>query len=190
MNYYQFQGSKTLLVLFHGTGGDEHDLVPLAKQIDPQASILSLRGEVSENGMNRFFKRTSFGVFDLENVKEEAKKIHTFLQEKTKEYERIIYIGYSNGANMIGAMMQLFGNTIPYAILLHPMQVLPDSKPIQSSVCITYGTQDTMITPEQTKKFIEFLEQQGAAVTTLSFAHGHQISVQEIDSVKRWYESL
>lgn len=109
IHYYKRaeEGKKTFLLL-HGTGGDEMDLVPLANMIDEGNGILSIRGNVSEHGMNRFFRRFSEGVFDEEDIKNRSEEISDFILEASEKYGfdpvNLIALGYSNGANMIAAM--------------------------------------------------------------------------------------
>lgn len=119
------------LVLFHGTGGTEEDLIPVGKRIDPKANILSLRGTVNEQGMLRFFKRLDKGVFDEDDIKIRAEEIVKFLETASKEYgfnlDHLTGIGYSNGANIMAAIYYLHGNIFSKAILFHAMVPLKDS---------------------------------------------------------------
>ena len=183
MKYYTEKGDTTLIVVFHGTGGDEHDLIQLVRLLHPTAFLLSLRGEVEEQGMLRFFKRLSPGVFDEENVREEAAKIKTFLADKLVEYSRVIFLGYSNGANMIGVLLQLYPSLVSEAVLLHPMQVLADPVSSSARVAITYGLHDTMIPASASKRYADFLQNQGCIVTTLAFESGHEVTQKEIEQV-------
>lgn len=185
---FEKNGNSTVFVLFHGTGGDEQDLVPLASFIDSDASLVSLRGEVSEYGMLRFFRRLQPGVFDEESILSEAKKIHDFLQPKITVFEKVIFLGYSNGANMIGALMQLYPELVSHAILLHPMLALEKPFRLQASVIVTYGETDMMITPEQTKELIIRMKEGGVSVSEFSFNGGHEISHKELETVKEEYK--
>ncbi|HEY4579273.1 MAG TPA: carboxylesterase, partial [Savagea sp.] len=103
-HFFKGQAHRPVYLLLHGTGGTEHDLIPLAKQLDAQASILTVRGEVQENGMSRFFKRIAEGVFDLEDLKLRTERLYVFIQEAAKQYqfsvEDVVLVGYSNGANI------------------------------------------------------------------------------------------
>lgn len=183
--------SDTLFVLFHGTGGDEHDLVPLAQMIDNAASILSLRGHIDENGMKRFFKRVSPGVFDTNHVKEQATLIYNYIQELNifSQFSSIYFIGYSNGANVISVIMQLHPDFIPNAFLLHPMLIVNESKPLTSNILVTYGEFDQMILKSETLEMISFLKKHGATITSQSFQAGHEITPQEIQFIQSYYNS-
>ena len=103
--------SKPVLLLLHGTGGNELDLLPLAEIVDPEASVLSVRGNVLENGMPRFFRRLAEGIFDEEDLIFRTKELNEFLDEAAKEYKfdrnNIVAIGYSNGANIAKLIIPL-----------------------------------------------------------------------------------
>ena len=124
IHYYQKGTAPRTLVLFHGTGGTEEDLVSIGHMLDPEAHILSLRGEVNENGMNRFFKRLAEGVFDEEDLTMRAKQILKEIEELLARYElretALHSAGYSNGANMIAGMLYLYGDVFQKSVLFQP----------------------------------------------------------------------
>lgn len=101
---YQAGTNDVTLLLLHGTGGNEFDLLPLAKHIDPNANVLSVRGNVLEYGMPRFFKRLAMGVFDMDSLAEETEALYQFVDDASKQYNfnraNVIPVGYSNGANI------------------------------------------------------------------------------------------
>jgi len=117
--------SKPTLLLLHGTGGTEHDLLPIAEIIDPNASVLSVRGNVSENGMPRFFKRLAEGVFDEKDLIFRTKELYDFLDEAAEKYAldraNMYAIGYSNGANIAASLLFHYKDVLKGAILHHPM---------------------------------------------------------------------
>lgn len=117
--------SRPTLLLLHGTGGNEHDLLPLAEIIDKDANVLSVRGNVLENGMPRFFKRLAEGVFDEEDLIFRTTELNNFLDEAAEKYEfdrtNITAVGYSNGANIAASLMFHYENALKTAILHHPM---------------------------------------------------------------------
>jgi len=184
--------SKKVLVLLHGTGADEHDLLPLAQQVAPEHRYLSLRGNVNENGMNRFFKRISFGVFDEENIRNEAQKladfIQTFIKDNSLTTNDVTFLGFSNGANMILALLMLHPQVVSKAVLLHPMMPLEETKIdlSQHKIAISYGETDQMITPQQSKQVITFLENAGVEVATFSHQGGHGVTKEEVMFVKQF----
>ncbi|WP_312653711.1 alpha/beta hydrolase [Proteiniclasticum sp.] len=185
------------LILFHGTGGTEEDLIPLAGMIDPDASILSLRGNVSENGMNRFFRRLSEGIFDEEDIRARAKEIVTFLDETVDEYgidrKSLVGIGYSNGANIIAAMHYLYGDTFTRSILFHPMVPLKAAEKIDLSsvsIFIGAGENDPIVPIENTMKLEDFLSSNGADVTMKKYNKGHSLTIEEVNDATTWYAQI
>src|SRR5437764_8010712 len=136
--------SDRTLVLLHGTGGNERDLLPLGKELDPSASLLSPRGKVLENGMPRFFRRLSEGVFDLEDLKKRTHELADFVISAAKHYKidnkNIVAVGYSNGANIAASMLLLCPETLAAAILFRAMvPLIPESQPDLSSVRVWLG---------------------------------------------------
>src|SRR6476646_8451723 len=122
------------LLLLHGTGGDEHDLLQLGQSLEPEAALLSPRGQVLENGMPRYFRRLSEGVFDVDDLKARANELADWVNEAAKTYNidrgRITAVGYSNGANIASAIMLLRPEILSAAILLRPMMpFMPDELP-------------------------------------------------------------
>src|SRR5512140_359160 len=109
-DFHPGSSSRTLLLL-HGTGGNERDLIPLGRELDPNASLLSPRGKVLENGMPRFFRRIAEGVFDLEDLKSRTNELADFVASSAPHYElaanRVVGVGYSNGANIAASMLLL-----------------------------------------------------------------------------------
>ncbi|HET7290297.1 MAG TPA: alpha/beta hydrolase, partial [Thermodesulfobacteriota bacterium] len=127
-------GSPSTLLLLHGTGGDEESLVPIAERILPGAGILSPRGKVLENGMPRFFRRFSEGVFDLEDLRVRTRELAEFIAKASEIYSfdrnKLIAAGYSNGANIAASVLLSFSRVIPFAVLFHPMvPFVPDVLP-------------------------------------------------------------
>src|ERR1700758_16087 len=115
--------SRTLLLL-HGTGGNERDLIPLGRELDSNAALLSPRGKVLENGMPRFFRRLAEGVFDLEDLKTRTNQLNSFLKAAIREYElgeTLIAVGYSNGANIAASLLLLYPDTLSAAVLFRAM---------------------------------------------------------------------
>ncbi len=182
------------IVVFHGTGGTEQDLIPLAEMIAPRASILSLRGNVSENGMSRFFRRLAEGVFDEEDLVFRTNEIRDFLQEASAQYgfdvSNLVALGYSNGANIAASLMFHFDGAFKGALLHHPMVPmrgldLPDMSGVQ--VFVGAGRNDGMVPAANTEELIGLLEGAGAAVKTNWEHFGHQLTRAEAESARRWF---
>ncbi len=188
---------KPTLLLLHGTGGNEYDLLPLAKQVDAEANVLSVRGNVSENGMPRFFKRLAEGVFDEEDLIFRTKELNEFLDEAALMYEfdreNIMAIGYSNGANIAASLLFHYENTLKGAILHHPMVPrrdidLPDLS--EQSIFIAAGTNDPICLPEESKELLELLEGANATVDIHWEDNGHQLMQTEVSAASNWYAKL
>ena len=187
---------KTLLLL-HGTGGTERDLLGLAKEIDPDASVLSVRGNVLENGMPRFFRRIADGVFDMEDLRFRTNELYDFVNEAAEKYgfnrSNIIAIGYSNGANIAAALMFYKENALAGALLHHPMvpdheATLPNLSGV--NVWIGAGQNDMMCPPEESNTLNAMLTTAGASVHVDWFNYGHQLTMPEVEAAKAWYSSM
>lgn len=191
------EGSKTTLLLLHGTGGNELDLLPVARKIDGDASTLSVRGDVLENGMPRFFRRLAEGVFDEEDLIARTKALNEFLDQSAKAYDfdrdHVIAIGYSNGANIAGSLLFHYQDALKGAILHHPMVPrrgieLPDLS--GKSVFITAGTNDPICPSSESKDLQSLLENANADVDIHWEDNGHQLTISEIEAARNWYLSL
>lgn len=189
------QGKKDAptLLLLHGTGGNEHSLLTIAKSIVPDASILSVRGEVLENGMPRFFRRLAEGVFDEEDLIYRTKQLHQFLDDCAVQYgfdrENVIAIGYSNGANIAASLLFHHVNSLKGAILFHPMVPrrgieLPSLQSVQ--VFIGAGKNDPLCPLEESVDLSNLLQEAGASVELHWENNGHQLSFTEIETAANW----
>jgi len=182
------------LLLLHGTGGDENDLLPLAGRIDPRASILSVRGNVLENGMPRFFRRLAEGVFDEEDLLFRTKELHDFVNKAATDYGfdrgNVVAVGYSNGANIAGSLLFHIENSLKGAILHHPMVPrrgvdLPSLSGIP--VFIGAGRNDPICPPQQSEDLQALMEKAGASVTIHWEHAGHRLTGSEVDAAGQWY---
>ena len=191
------QGSdatRPVLLLLHGTGGNEHDLLPLASIIDPAASLLSVRGNVLENGMPRFFRRLAEGVFDEEDLIFRTKELNAFLDHAAEEYRfersNIVAVGYSNGANIAASLLFHFQDALKGAILHHPMVplrgiALPDLS--GTSIFIAAGTNDPICPRREAEELHQLLNDAGASAAIHWENHGHQLTMSEVEAAKEWY---
>ncbi|WP_166244840.1 alpha/beta hydrolase [Paenibacillus turpanensis] len=187
------QGGITL-ALFHGTGGTERDLLPLAERIDPAASILSVRGNVLENGMPRFFRRLAEGVFDEQDLVFRTGELNDFLTQASAEYgfdrANVVAVGYSNGANIAGSLLFHYPNALRAAILHHPMVPrrglqLPDMTGLP--VFIGAGRNDPICSPQETEELADLLQNAGASVHIHWEHAGHQLTGTEVAAAAEWY---
>ncbi|WP_264449073.1 alpha/beta hydrolase [Bacillus cereus] len=189
--------SKPVLLLLHGTGGNELDLLPLAERIDPKASVLSVRGNVLENGMPRFFRRLAEGIFDEEDLVFRTKELNEFLNEAAKTYEfdrdNIVAVGYSNGANIAASLLFHYENALKGAILHHPMVPrrgieLPNL--VEKAVFIAAGTNDPICSSSESEELKMLLENANANVTMHWENRGHQLTIGEVEKATEWYEKM
>ena len=194
--FLQGQKDQTFLLL-HGTGGNEEDLIPLAKHLDHEANVLSVRGNILEHGMPRFFKRHAMGVFDMDSLAEETKKLYDFLIECAKTYSfdasKVIALGYSNGANIAINLMFSYENPFYKAILFHPMNPNKDANVLNLNgidIFIGAGTNDPMVHTNDTKDLIMILENAKAQVKVHWTNQGHQLNKDEILAAKYWYDKV
>lgn len=194
---YENFNHSPVFVLFHGTGGNEYDLLPLMKLIDKKASILSLRGNVLEHGMPRFFRRLSEGVFDLEDLEFRTKELHEFLIEASTTYQfgmhQLVLMGYSNGANIIGSYLFTYGNHVKNAILFHPMVPRRDREVKELSdvnVFIGAGQNDPICPPQEAHDLQNMLEEKNAKVHLHWESGGHQLTREEVEQARHWFEEL
>jgi predicted esterase len=182
-----------VLLLLHGTGGNEDDLVPLGRDLDPDAALLSLRGNVLENGMPRFFRRLAEGVFDEADVIRRANELADFIPAAAAKYQfdpkRLTALGYSNGANVAAAMLLLRPGTITSAVLLRAMVPLtpaqqPDLAGTRALICS--GKNDPIIPVENAERLTAMLRAAGAEVTLRVEEATHQLMFAEIEAAKKW----
>jgi phospholipase/carboxylesterase len=181
------------LLLLHGTGGNEEDLIPLANMIDPDAAILSPRGKVLENGMPRFFRRIAEGKFDIEDLKFRTAELSDFVSQSSRKYgfdpTSVVAIGYSNGANIAASLLLLRPETLDRAILFRamlPLQVEKSPDLSTKKVFISAGRFDTMIPTDGTIALEKALEEAGAKVTMNWVNSSHSLTQGEIETAREW----
>lgn len=170
------------LLLLHGTGGDEHDLLPLRDHLSPGAAVLSVRGTVLENGMPRFFRRIQEGVFDEDDLRRQSDDLADFVMAACRAYGiqegSLVAVGFSNGANIASAMMlrrpELFAGGVLLAAMV-PYAEPPAADLSGTLVIISNGARDPMISAEVTQLLASQLDERGAEVIELPHPGGHQI---------------
>jgi phospholipase/carboxylesterase len=190
--YEPGQGALTLLLL-HGTGADENDLVPLGRAVATDAGLLSPRGQVLENGMPRFFRRLAMGVFDVEDLKRRTGDLARFVEASAAHYAfdlaRTVVVGYSNGANIGASLLLSEPGLVRSAALLHAMVPFrPESPPdlAGTNVLITGGRSDPMIPLAQTEELAAMLRAGGANVELELAPGGHELTTSEMQKVRDW----
>jgi phospholipase/carboxylesterase len=185
-----------VLVLLHGTGGTENDLLPLADALSPGSSVLSIRGNVLENGMPRYFRRLAEGVFDIEDLIFRTKELNDYLDEASAKYgfdrHNLVAVGYSNGANIAGSILFRYEGSLKGAILHHPMvpqRGLELPKLSGVPIFIGAGENDPICTPQETEDLYELLTGAGADVTLHWERFGHRLTATEVDAAAAWFRT-
>ena len=185
---------KPVLLLLHGTGGDENDLLPLGEALVPGAARLSPRGQVLENGMPRFFRRLREGVFDLDDLRKRTDQLADFVEAAAGAYglgeRRPVAVGFSNGANIAASMLLLRPGTLSGALLIRAMvPLVPDSLPDLSGVPvqINAGQADPLVPAPQSEALAKLLADAGAAVSLRWIAAGHALTREDLEEGRSWF---
>lgn len=181
------------LLLLHGTGGDEGDLIPLGRALSPHTALLSPRGKVLEGGAPRFFRRHAPGVLDVEDLKFRTHELAEFVGEASAEYgfdpRGVVAVGYSNGANVAAGMLMLRPEALAGAILLRPMVPLePETMPDLSGVpvFVAGGLNDPMVPAAQAGQLAATLRDAGAEVELRWHPGGHELGHEELEDAQEW----
>jgi phospholipase/carboxylesterase len=183
------------LLLLHGTGGDENDLVPLGERLSPGAALLSPRGKVLENGMPRFFRRLAEGVFDQADLKLRTAELADFIAAARKQYDidAPVAIGFSNGANIAASLLLTKPDVLRGAVLLRAMLPFePPSPPDLSGkpVLLLSGANDPMISAAGSDRLVAALQAAGAALSHKVLPTGHNLTQNDLTTAGYWLEQL
>ena len=194
---YRFVPGRTaggaVLLLLHGTGGDENDLLPLGEALAPGAARLSPRGKVLEHGRPRFFRRLAEGLFDVPDLIARTGELAEFVRAAAAEYGfdpgAVVGIGYSNGANIAASLLLLYPGVLRGAILFRPMvPLVPPVLPTLDGVPIfvAAGQQDPIVPVRQTRELVTLFEKAGATVTLYTAPAGHALTDGDVDAARAW----
>ena len=180
----------TPLLLLHGTGGDESDLLPLGRAVAPDAALLSPRGKLLEHGMPRFFRRLAEGVFDEDDVRQRADELAAFIENACTHYgiTAPTALGYSNGANIAAAMLLLRPHVLSGAILLRAM--VPQVDLAAKPVLIISGAQDPIVPAENAARLADLLRASRAAVEHRVLPAGHGLSNADVTMAQQWLRKI
>src|SRR5699024_897708 len=188
------ENAKETLILFHGTGGREKDLLEVATTVNSDANILSFRGDVDENGQSRFFKRLSVKEYDQDSLKEEGDKIAAEIKRLSIEYNfdisKAVFVGYSNGANIAAYLLLNAGIGVKGAMLMHSAyrsEMIGKGMLFDTEILLTAGAQDVTATAGQSYTLKKALENKGANVTVKLTDVAHEISPMELMGGHIWY---
>lgn len=182
-----------VFVLLHGTGGTEHDLIPLAEMLNSDYSILSIRGNVQEGGMNRYFKRHGEGQYDMEDLEARGKELLEFIEESAEKYdfktEDAIPVGFSNGSNIAINMMLRDEADFKKALLfapLYPVDLSDNNKDLSGAeVFLSLGKGDPIVPEAESEKVVEIYKERGADVKH-SWVNGHSLPQEVAMEAKDW----
>lgn len=184
---------KMTLLLLHGTGGNEDDLIRLGSEISNFAAILSPRGKILENGAPRFFRRLAEGVFDVKDLKFRTHELADFVKKASELYDfdirNVVVIGYSNGANIGASLLLLRPEVVSVAILFRPMvPLIPDTCPDLSdkSIFISGGLYDPIVPRRETERLVDLLKKSRANVFVHWEDSGHELCMDEISESSKW----
>jgi phospholipase/carboxylesterase len=189
------EGAPTLLLL-HGTGGDENDLIPLARLVAPEAAVLSVRGNVLEQGMPRFFRRLREGVFDLEDLHRRTGELGDFVEAARARYgfpaERLYALGFSNGANVAASLLLsrpsvLVGGVLIRAMVPFEPAALPDLS--GRAVLLSQGRADPLIPADGAERLAELFRNAGADVELAWQPGGHGLTQGDVTVARRWLDT-
>jgi len=204
IHYVEFASAKsdrethenpTTLLLLHGTGGNETDLLEMGKQIAPEAAIISPRGKSLDEGVPRYFRRLAEGLFDIEDLKFRANELADFVRAAMRKYNldptRVVAVGYSNGANIAAGLLLLRPETLAGAVLFRAMiPLVPENLPDLSEkpIFMAAGESDPIVPKEQAEGLATLLEKCGALVTLHWRTGGaHALTKEEIVLAREWF---
>lgn len=188
--------ARATLLLLHGTGGSEEDMLSLGQQIAPEAAILSPRGKVLENGMPRFFRRLSEGVFDLEDLKFRTYELADFVEQASRIYrfnlQHVIAVGYSNGANIAASELLLRPELISAAILFRAMvPLVPETLPDLTNkyIFMSSGLYDPIVPKQEAERLFGLFKKAGAKVSLNWQDSSHELTMKEVQNAEEWLHS-
>lgn len=185
------RGGRHCLLLLHGTGDDEQSFARLAPVLAPDAAVLSIRGNVSERGLNRFFRRHGEGVYDMADVASRTRELIAFVEAATEAYgldsAGLVGVGYSNGANILANALFRDASVVAAAVLLHPLipfEPPPNPGLAGKRILMTAGANDPICPPHLSRALLAWFEGQGAATRLLFHEGGHELVPAEISSAR------
>ena len=180
-----------LFLTFHGTGGNEGQFHGFAEQLLPDAHVCSPRGDVSEQGALRYFRRTGEGVYDMDDLATRTAAMADFIRSERQNVSAAdaIGLGYSNGANILASVAMAEPDLVETLVLMHPLiPWAPNDQPGLKGrkVLITAGERDPICPAPSTQALVDYLETQGAEVTVHWHPGGHEIAQSEVDAITQF----
>jgi predicted esterase len=186
-------GTGITLLLLHGTGGNEEDLLPLGHELLPGAALLSPRGRALENGMPRFFRRFDEGVFDVDDLKFQTHELNNFIKAAAQQYgvegNRMVAVGYSNGANIAASLLLLHPDALVGAVLFRPMVPFAPDVAVnlaQTSVLLNGGIRDPIVPRDNTEALAALLTSFDAETEVYWHRGGHELGQDDLTAARQW----
>jgi phospholipase/carboxylesterase len=190
------EGGAPILLLLHGTGGDENDLIPLARMVAPTASLLSVRGNVLEQGMPRFFRRLREGVFDQEDLRRRTLDLADFVEAAGTRYgftpAQLYALGFSNGANVAASLLLTRPAALAGGVLIRAMVPFEPEHPVDLSgraVLLSQGQMDPLIPVSGAERLAAILTESGADVELAWQSGGHALTPGDVSAARHWFAS-
>ncbi len=190
-----YRAGNPVFFAFHGTGGDENQFLGLAASHFPEALVIAPRGDVSENGRLRYFRRTGEGVYDMEDLAARTRAMAAFVSAHVERLAppRVVGLGYSNGANILASVMLEEPGSFSDAVLMHPLipwEIEGGSELAGKNILVTAGGRDPVCPPEMTGQLIDGLEGRGATVKSVWHPGGHEIAQNELDAISAFLTGI
>lgn len=194
--YQEGKKDHPVLILLHGTGGDEQSMLSVAEALDNHATIVSIRGNVSENRMNRYFKRLAEGHYDWEDLAERGKELYAFIESLSNEYsfalEDAIYLGFSNGSNIAMNMLLQEETKVNKGMLyapMYPTEITEELNLADRTVFLSMGKNDPIVPLVESQRVIQIFNEADAKVTEY-WVNSHELNQAALMAGKEWYEKL
>jgi len=189
--------AQPVLLLLHGTGGDENDLLPLGRALEPGAALLSPRGKVLENGMLRFFRRVAEGVFDQQDLTRRSEELARFIEAAAKTYalgaRKLFAVGFSNGANIAASLLLRSSELLAGAVLIRAMvPFVPDRLPVLTGkpILLLSGESDPIVPVSQPEQLAGLFKQAGADVALHWERAGHTLTQGDVAAAREWLRKV
>lgn len=194
--YKEGKENHPVLILLHGTGGNEQNLLPVAEVLDEDATVVSIRGNVTENGMNRYFRRLSEGNYDWADLDKRGGELYTFIEGLAVEHgfalEDVIYLGFSNGSNIAMNMLMREETKVNKGMLFAPMyptDLTEELNLTNRKVFLSMGENDPIVPLVESQRVIKTFTDSGASVTEY-WVNSHELNEATLLAGKKWYEAL
>lgn len=194
--YKKGKKNHSVFILLHGTGGNEQNLLPAAEVVDKDATIISILGNVIENGMNRYFARHGEGHYDWVDLDKRGQELYAFIEKLSKEHnfalEDVVYLGFSNGSNIAMNMLLRAETKVNKGMLFAPMYPTDISEALDLSdrkIFLSMGKNDPIVPLVESQRVVKSFTDSGASVTEY-WVNSHELTNATLLAGKKWYDEL